>query len=293
MRTRGTFALGAFVSALVVTSPGAAFAQTAAQCTSSAEEGQQLRASGHLLTAREKFLTCSAQSCPAVVKSDCARWASEVLEAVPTIVVDARDASGKDLTKVKVFSDDAMIANGLDGRGIPIDPGPHKLRFEIEGQAPVTEEILAKENVKGRRVAITFGGSGASGAPMTTPSVDEKPREHSVWPWIVVGAGAATVAVGVVFFVTTPALPPECDADSRTCNRLKDAAGSSVETEEQYQQRQSDAGRHVTQPVMGAMIMAVGGALIIGGLIWHFLEPTGPKSAAKIRFGPTGLAGTF
>lgn len=92
MRIRG---LRAVVAALVIAESPNALAD-AQQCSAAAEDGQQLRASGRLIGARAKFLACAATTCPSVVKADCARWASEVLEAIPTVVIDARDASASE-----------------------------------------------------------------------------------------------------------------------------------------------------------------------------------------------------
>jgi hypothetical protein len=270
--------------AFAIAAPSMALAESP-QCSAAAEEGQQLRASGRWLAAREKYLQCSASTCPTVVKNDCARSAADVLDALPTIVVDARDLTGKGVSKVRVFSDDALIASELDGRAIPIDPGPHKLRFEVEGQAPVHQEVLAKENTKDRRIVVTFGDPWTS-KPATRPS-----RGHTIFPWILVGAGTINVAVGAVLVATAPALPPGCDAETNQCTVMP---GERV-TSESFAERRNEAGRHASQPVAGAMVMGMGAAVIVGGLIWHFLEPTAPKTttAARIRFTPSGLAGTF
>src|SRR5436190_1166699 len=93
----------AFVVLTAVCRPALADAQ---QCSQIAEDGQQLRARGRFVVAHERFLACSSATCPSIIRTDCARWASEVLDATPTIVIDARDASGKDLTHVKVMVDD-------------------------------------------------------------------------------------------------------------------------------------------------------------------------------------------
>jgi hypothetical protein len=119
-------------------------------------------------------------------------------------------------------------------------------------------------------------------------------QQHTIYPWLVVGAGVVAVAVGIVLIATAPKLPPDCDAETQTCNRLKDAAGNPLkkangelaETESEYQARQADAGRHVNQPLIGGGVIGGGVLLIAGGIIWHFLEPTGPKDSAKTKVQP-------
>ena len=70
-------------------------------------------------------------------------------------------------------------------------------------------------------------------------------------------------------------------------------SASHAESREEYQQRQDDAGRHVNQPTIGAIALGTGAVLMAAGLLWHFLEPTGPKSSARVHFTPSGVAGTF
>ena len=45
-------------------------------------------------------------------------------------------------------------------------------------------------------------------------------RGHTVFPWIVVGLGAATMAAGIVVILTSPSLPSGCSSDTKTCTRL-------------------------------------------------------------------------
>ena len=130
-----------------------------------------------------------------------------------------------------------------------------------------------------------------------TPSPEN--QGHTVYPWIVVGGGVVALAVGIVLLAPTPALPAGCDAKTQTCNRIQgvDKDGNKLESDRAYEERQSAAGRHVNQPLIGGIVTAGGALLIAGGLVWHFLEPTGPKdspSSAKTKVQPqlgSGYAG--
>ena len=125
--------------------------------------------------------------------------------------------------------------------------------------------------------------------PVTPPPAVEM-REHTVPPWILVGVGGAAVVVGVVILATAPSLPDGCDPDTKTCTRRpQDSVADQKD-------RQDRAGASQSQPVIGGVIAGVGGAFVLGGLLWHFLEPTGPveKSAAKTKVTPQvspGFAG--
>jgi hypothetical protein len=252
----------------------------AQECSAAAESGQTFRASGKWLDAREKFLACSATSCPSVVRTDCAKWASETLDGIPTIVVDARDAAGKDLTDVAVSIDGKMVTTKLDGRGIPLDPGAHKLRFEHAGHAAIDDEIVAKEQVKGRRIAVTFAKASSGGPAAETPV-----REHSVIPWILVGVGGTLIVAGVVVWVTAPSVPPNCNSSSRTCT--PPAVNGTIQNDQA--QAEKNGNRHI----IAEGLWVGGGVIAVGGLVWHFLEPTGPEKktapgSPSLRSGDAG-----
>ncbi|MDF2697318.1 MAG: hypothetical protein K0S65_5701, partial [Labilithrix sp.] len=73
------------------------------------------------------------------------------------------------------------------------------------------------------------------------------------------------------------------------------------ESTEEAAKRQDEAGKSVDQPKWGTVVAIGGGALIAGGLLWHFLEPTGPKESTKTKLRPSvapgyaglALGGTF
>ena len=106
-------------------------------CLSASEKGQRARSAGKLREARELFLQCSSDGCPAMVRRDCAQWQSEVIVTLPSIVLGAKDRSGRDLFDVTVSVDGETVVRKLDGKSLPIDPGPHTFKFEMAGAPPV------------------------------------------------------------------------------------------------------------------------------------------------------------
>ncbi|MCW5833915.1 MAG: hypothetical protein KIS78_16055, partial [Labilithrix sp.] len=64
---------------------------------------------------------------------------------------------GKDATDAKALLDGEPLAGGLDGRAIPVDPGPHVARFERPGSGAVEVKLVAREGEKNRLVTGTFG----------------------------------------------------------------------------------------------------------------------------------------
>jgi hypothetical protein len=194
-----TFCLGT----LVLAAPARAGKMTRDQCVAASEDGQLAKMKGQLRVAREKLLACSNQACPKVVRQDCSTSLEEVDKAMPSIVFGAHDASGRDLTEVKVFVDGAELLTELDGKAVDIDPGPHTLRFESGGLPPHEEEIVVREGEKRRVVSVTLGEKKPARA---RASSKKPPAESSSSPstatWVVGGIGAAALAgAGVVGLV--------------------------------------------------------------------------------------------
>ncbi|MDB5221265.1 MAG: hypothetical protein JWO86_9192 [Myxococcaceae bacterium] len=125
-----------------------------------------------------------------------------------------------------------------------------------------------------RQIAAAPPPTATTPAPSATTTTTAPPpaevREHTVLPWLVSGVGVVGVAVGVVVLVTTPSLPANCVAATKSCTKLPD------ETASDFADRQDRAGKSQNQPTIGGVIIGLGGALVATGLIWHFLEPTGP-----------------
>lgn len=309
------FALATF--ALLSSVAAEAGATDVQACLTSSEKGQRARGAGKLREAREHFLVCGNEGCPSIVRRDCAQWTSELTTALPTVVFGAKDKSGRDLFDVTVTMDGEAITKKLDGKAVFVDPGPHTFRFDTTGAAPVTETLLVKEGEKSRVLTITFGSgeggggttggggngngnsnsnSNGSGGSSSGNNGDKGERGgHTIFPWIVVGIGGVGLVTGVVLVATTPTRPENCNEGTQTCTRLPGQSDADSKAD------QEQAGKADSQPVLGWAITGIGAAFVVGGLLWHFLEPTGEAKTAKPRVLPwtTGtasgvsLGGTF
>jgi hypothetical protein len=154
---RGVLA-ASFGFATLVISPTQASADAApdkAQCISSHDKAQASRAGRKLIEARASYVTCSHDSCPDMIRGECSKGLREVDEAIPTLVLSA-SVDGKDATDAKVVLDGERLDKGLDGRAIPVDPGPHIARFERPGSGTVEVKVVAREGEKNRLVTGTF-----------------------------------------------------------------------------------------------------------------------------------------
>lgn len=255
-------------------------------CTEAAESGQRARAESKLRAAQTQFAVCQSQDCPSLVRQDCSKWAVEVAGLVPTIVIDARDAIGRDLADVTVLVDREVLVATIDGKPVSIDPGPHVLTFEHAGSASVVQKVIIKEGMKGRILTVTFDD--ANRPPASAPPVVREPARttggHTPWPWVVVGVGGAALVTGIVMIATAPALPAGCNSVTKTCDQLQS------ESSAEYSERQERAGSSIDQPRFGAIAAGVGAGIVGLGLLWHFLEPSASPASAGLRVAPWSTA---
>jgi hypothetical protein len=189
----------AFAPALIL-AVASARADEARSCADDAERAQELRDGGKLLAARDLFVRCAQPTCAAAVKRECARWLDETTQRIPTIVPSAREESGEEVTDAKVSIDGAPIALRAAGSAVPLDPGPHTVRFEAPGRAPSEVRVVAHEGEHVRVVSVTFLPTARPHADAPPPPVREAPvaAPPSRVPALayVTGAGAV-VGLGV------------------------------------------------------------------------------------------------
>ncbi len=164
-----------------------------AACVTALDKAQASRAGRKLLDARANYVTCSHEACPDMLRDDCAKGLREVDEALPSLVLSAT-VDGHDATDAKVILDGERLASGLDGRAVPVDPGPHVARFERPGAGHVEVKVVAREGEKNRLVTGTFVVSGSSSKPIK--------GEGSHFPYVPVAfAATGALALGGAFLM--------------------------------------------------------------------------------------------
>jgi hypothetical protein len=267
---------------------GSAAATDVQACLAASEKGQQARAAGKLREARERFLVCGGDGCPAIVRRDCTQWQSDIVNLTPSIVFGAKDKQGRDLFDVTVSMDGEPLVKRLDGKSVFVDPGPHSFSFEAAGHKAVVERALVKEGEKTRVITITFtdgAGAAASSGDGRDRVEPAEVRGHTIPPWVVFGVGLAGVVTGTIVVLTAPSLPPNCSRQSAKCTKFPG------ESEAQFVADQDQAGQSDSRPTLGFIIGGIGLGVAAGGLLWHFLEPTGERSSTALRFSPWAAPG--
>jgi len=175
--------------------------ETKRQCIASAENAQNLRMSNKPLAARAALRECVRDACPRAVRSRCAKWLEENEAAIPTVVLNARDASGADVVDVEVSVDGKPFARALDGGALPLEPGEHAFEYARAGKGPIVRtRVLLGTGEKNRLVSVTLADASAPAAVTlaTESSVTPEPSRSShpsrTLAWVF--AGVSVVAAG-------------------------------------------------------------------------------------------------
>jgi hypothetical protein len=111
---------------------------------------------------------------------------------MPSVVLVARDAAGRDLRDVHVTLDGGPLVDHLDAHAIPIDPGEHAFRFE-RGGVTVEERVMVREGEKARLLTVTVDAAPRAGPEPPAEPTATAPRSTNVATYIVGGLGLAAL----------------------------------------------------------------------------------------------------
>jgi hypothetical protein len=183
--------------------PARAAKNDAEVCARAAERAQSLRTAGKLLASMAELRVCVQTTCPPFVRHDCAQWQADVEASVPTVVVGAQAADGRDLVAVRVTVDGAPFADRVDGLARPLDPGEHRFRFETEGAPPVEQIVVLREGEKRRSVdAVLAPPPREALPPPPPPPPASEGSSRGPWPWVFGGIGLVGAGVGTALVVS-------------------------------------------------------------------------------------------
>lgn len=264
-------------------------------CIAAADEGQKLRDESKLTAAREEFIMCASKSCPGAIAKECSQWLQDAERDMPSVTFRARDERGKEILDVRVFIDDQVVAESIDARALPVDPGEHKLRFARSDGKSVEDKFVLRPAEKNRLIELSFEGpkqadatSGTKdGAATTVTQPLGEPGKSFQIPilgWV--GAGVAVVGVGMMAFFAISANDDEDRLRSSCAPSCPESERDSVDTKVLL----ANVG-------MGVAALGVGVAVVT-----TVLANSGDKSkSARVMpsVGPThggaalGLSGSF
>lgn len=239
---------------------GIARADTKAECSAAYEKSQELKTATKLRQAREQLLVCAQSECPDFIKRDCSKWLGEVDATLPTVVFSAK-AGGKDITDVKVMAGGEVLAESLDGRAVPWDPGSQTFVFESAefGQKEVT--FVVKEGQKAQSVEVSFGDAGGTGDGGSGASFDSTKADDKTLAYVLGGVGV--VGLGAFGFF---ALSGKSDEDGLACAPSKSCTDDDIDP--------------IKQKYLLADISLGVGVVSLGIATYLFLKPSGNAEPA-------------
>lgn len=110
-------------------------------------------------------------------------------------------------------------------------------------------------------------------------------KSHTTTPWIFVGVGATVTAVGVLSFVGAVKAHDDVASESaaKGCT-TSPSVSCPVGVDATTIQTNLDGERAMN--VLGVVLTSVGVVGLVGGLVWHFMEPTGTRPHANVAVTP-------
>lgn len=265
-------------------SPAYAAEPTTAECLLAKDEASELRAKQQLRAARAHLATCAAEACPAGLRAACAEEARDVDARIPTLILDAVDAAGNDVSQVKVTMDGEPLIDHIDGTAVAVEPGAHRFSFHLEGQPEEVKTLVMSEGEKSKRVRIEIA------PPPPPPARDGETQRLLALAF----GGTALVAAGIGtgFGISARSNLAKSRADCE--NPASDATCSNLPLAASEQQTANTQATIATGAFIGA------GAFLVAGTLLFFSAPS-PHSPRALRvgsgFGPSGgslvLSGTF
>ena len=255
---------------------------TKRECVEASTAGQTSRDAGKLHEARDRFLVCSRDACPAAVRPSCNRWLAEVEALTPSVVVRVADAVNTDITEGTMTIDGDSYA--LDGKTIQLDPGKHVVVVFTSDGARVEKKVLVAAGEKSRLLELRLekpkaakASEPATAAPEpAAPLASDRKSTIPTGSWVLGGVSVVALGSFGVFAVSA----------SSELSKLKKACSPSCTDE------QTRTGR--TNALVADVSLGVGVVALAGAVTWALLAaPSSHESAsaARLSIGPLERGG--
>ncbi len=224
----------------------------AKECAGAYEKSQELKSQSKLRAAREALLICAQAACPDFIKRDCGKWLGEVDSQLPTVVFSAK-VKGEEVSDVRVLIGEEVIAETLDGRSLPMDPGGQVFTFESAEHGTKEVRFTVKEGQKAQNIVADYGGETPTGggAGVSTDDASDKTLAY-------VFTGVGAVGLGAFAFF---ALTGKSDENGLACADTKTCTDDDIDP--------------IKQKYLFADIGLGVGVVSLGLATYFFLKPSG------------------
>jgi len=295
-------------AALVLTLASSAHAQDVkGNCADASERGQKLVDARQLLEARNAFLACAQETCPAAVRRDCQAQIDDIKKNIPSIVVRVKNADGSDVAQGTVALDGVAVGT-LDGALLEANPGAHAVRVTLPDGRTLDQQVVLAPGDRSRNVVF---GPKSPEAPQT-PKPAEGGTKMQWTPlrsigFVTIWVGAAGLTAGIVSYVLSSVSQSNAVSEQNLANGSGNACFSlDADAYSGYGppegacanavQYHSDA---LTEQTVALVSLVAGAAVLAGGLIMFFVGGSRPATAFNVvplvgpRFGGIGFGMSF
>ena len=274
---------------------------TKRECIDANGQAQVELKAGHLRAAERALQSCAVRACPTQVRKDCAGRLDALLPRIPTLVIEAKDPTGNDVTAVSVRVDGELLTERLDGTAIELDPGEHHFTFEANDASPVVRTIVIREGEVARREKVVIGKAPVvqierdpASPPASVRAASADPGKGQRTAGLVVGGvGVVGLVAGAIFagvasskwasskgYCSTDPVTKQPSATCATGDNLKNARDA------------HDAAS--TFAAVSTVGFIAGGVLAAGGVVLYL---TAPRARSKVGIVPAAnaalLVGSF
>ncbi len=264
--------------------PGAAAgelsAPAVAECVAAHDNAGLLRLKDQWLDARSAMQRCANDACPIAIRSDCRAWLDELGAALPSLlVVVERDDDGR-----------RPIRLDLDGRSLdlpeklgPIEvvPGPHRLRFTLDGYPSVDVDVTLQKGEKNHVVRARFV---RPPVPLPAPGPLRPPPPERTRP---VPLATMLYGGGSLALLGTSAALLGAALDSRATARDACAPGCPSERRESIQRRL------LIVDIVGVAGLGLGGLAVYSYVRRPWVTQAGSAAGVSVAVAPGRAGVTF
>jgi hypothetical protein len=138
-------------------------------------------------------------------------WLGDLAKIFPSVIVDAQ-IDGQEAPSTRVYIDGTLLVDRLDGKAVELDPGMHKLRFELPGFPAQEQDVVMSEGVQRKGVVANFHrdvGEPAP-APRRAPAARPIPATALISGAVALAGVASTAVFGALAMSEKSSLSQSC-----------------------------------------------------------------------------------
>ena len=167
------------------------------ECVAAYEGAQTSQKQGKYVAALDQAKFCAQSGCGILV-NECLKLYEDLTRDVPTFVFSAQDGDGKELVDVNVTVDGQLVFSKLEGTALPLDPGPHVIKFEAAGLPSAEVNHVARVGDRHRLVTAILGektkrAERQRGALPPAGPVHREQKPVPVATWVLGGVGVVSL----------------------------------------------------------------------------------------------------